>query len=81
MRKKQVRISLGILMKLFNQRKDIVARHPKFCAFVLCNLWRTWKNGDEVKVQIISEGEVKEEAILSLRSEDIKMLEELRQSL
>ena len=27
------------------------------------------------------EGEVKEEAILSLQSEDIKMLEELRQSL
>lgn len=76
-----MRISLGILMKLFNQLKDIVARHPDFCAFVLCNLWRTWENEDEVKVQIISEGEVKEEAILSLQSEDIKMLEELRQSL
>lgn len=76
-----MRISLGILMKLFNQRKDIVARHPNFCAFVLCNLWRSWENGDEVKVQIISEGEVKEEAILSLQSEDIKILEKLRQSL
>lgn len=68
-------------MKLFNKRKEVAERHPDFYAFVLRNLWRAWKSGDEIRVQIVSGEKVEEEAALCFQPEDIKMIEELKRSL
>ena len=68
-------------MKIFNKRKEVADRHPNFYRFVLRNLGRAWESGDEIKVQIISGEKVEDEAVLSFRPEDIKMMEELKRSL